>query len=90
MSTHYYWSLADKRPAQFFEEMGINNKNDYNYRNLDDRTILNSLASVKYYVVRSSEEGNVPYGYKKLGESNVTKCMKICLHCLWGIPMTDI
>ena len=71
MSTHYYWSLADKRPAQFFEEMGINNKNDYNYRNLDDRTVLNSLASVKYYVVRSSEEGNVPYGYKKLGESNV-------------------
>lgn len=30
---------------------------------LDDRTYLEALAGVKYYVLNHSEEGNVPYGY---------------------------
>lgn len=71
MSTHFYWSLADKLPSQFYKEMGMNNKTDYNYRGLDGRTILNSLAAVKYYVIPTGMTEELPYGYVKKGSCAV-------------------
>ena len=71
MSTHFYWSLADKLPAQFFKEMGVNNKTDYTYRGLDGRTVLNTLAGVKYYVVQTGDTDSLPYGYVKKGSCQI-------------------
>lgn len=71
MSTHFYWSLADKLPSQFFKEMGVNNKTDYTYRGLDGRTILNTLAGVKYYVVQTGDRDDLPYGYVEKGSCQI-------------------
>ncbi|MCD8020040.1 MAG: YfhO family protein [Clostridiales bacterium] len=70
-STNYYWSLADGLPQQYFVEMGLDTRQDYNYKGLEDRTILNTLASVKYYVTDQAHQSSVPYGYEKTGSCKV-------------------
>lgn len=72
-STNFYWSLADKIPGQFLTEIGLTNKQGYNYNGLDGRTILNELSSTKYYVTRFKKSGKytIPYGYKKIQDSKV-------------------
>ena len=63
----YYWSLADREENDFFIEMGLPTKNDFNYRNTDDVTSLTDLASVKYYVIESKKGRRraVPFGFEK-------------------------
>ena len=51
----YYWSLADREENDYFIEMGLPAKNDFNYRNVNDVTSLTDLASVKYYVIESKK-----------------------------------
>ena len=72
-STNFYWSLADKRPGQFLTEIGLTNKQGYNYNGLDRRTILNELSSTKYYVTRFKKSGKytIPYGFKKVQDSKI-------------------
>ena len=39
---------------------------EQHYNNLDGRTILDRLASVKYFVVKKGKESDLPYGYSRL------------------------
>lgn len=68
-STHYFWSLDNGVIKQFMTDMGMLCNVAYNYRELDNRTILNTLANVKYYVIEGdgSEEQYIPYAYTKKG-----------------------
>ena len=70
MGINYYWSLADGQAAEYFAALGISNKNDFNYRTLDNVTSLTDLASVKYYVIKSQKGRRrlVPYGFEKIGQ----------------------
>ena len=63
---NYYWSLADGVENQYFMEMGLPTKNDFNYRNVNDVTSLTDLASVKYYVIESKRGRRrmVPFGFE--------------------------
>ncbi len=63
----YYWSLADREENDYFIEMGLPAKNDFNYRNVNDVTSLTDLASVKYYVIESKKgrRRTVPFGFEK-------------------------
>lgn len=72
-STNFYWSLAGKLPAQFFEETGLINKGAYNYKNLDGKTVLNTLAATKYYVTKTEKNNkySVPFGYEKIANYTV-------------------
>ena len=65
--TSFYWSLNDGEFEEGFDQVGIP-YSGYNYRNLDERAVLNTLAGVKYYVLPSDKKGKdyLPYGYKKL------------------------
>ena len=65
-STAYYFSVASSSIANFFDEMYLNTPWEQHYNNLDGRTILDRLASVKYFVVKKGKESDLPYGYSRL------------------------
>ena len=65
-STAYYFSVASSSIANFFDEMYLNTPWEQHYNNLDGRTILDRLASVRYFVVQKGEELYLPYGYSRL------------------------
>lgn len=62
-STSYYFSVANGSISRFFDEMYLNTPWDYHYSSLDGRTILDRLASVKYFAIRKNGYGYIPYGY---------------------------
>lgn len=68
-STSYYFSLASSGIGEFFDEMYLNTPWEQQYENLDGRTILDRLASVKYFVVKNGEYRYLPYGYYWLNGS---------------------
>lgn len=71
-STTYYWSMADGKIDDYFQQMETRISSDYNYRELDGRYALNELANVRYFITPSgaSEKSGVPYGYRKIIQNN--------------------
>ena len=74
-STSYYLSVANGNISRFFDEMYLNTPWDYHYSSLDGRTILDRLASVKYFAVKRNGYGYIPYGYDE--EAASTKKYRI-------------
>lgn len=64
-STAYYFSLANGNISQFFDEMYLNTPWEQHYENLDGRTILDRLASVKYFIIKDQHYEYLPYGTKQ-------------------------
>ncbi len=64
-STSYYFSLANSNISNFFSEMYLNTPWEQHYENLDGRTILDRLASVKYFVINGDDYRYLAYGYNK-------------------------
>lgn len=62
-STQYYWSLENGNITDYRNELGLSDSINFNYKTLDSRTILSTLANVKYYVQGS----NTPYGFSLIG-----------------------
>lgn len=54
-STQYYFSLSNSNIFQFFDEMSLYTSMGQMYVSLDERTALNELANVKYYVSKINE-----------------------------------
>lgn len=67
LSTQFYWSLANGSVSRFFEKLGLCTSYANAYANLDDRTILNEIACVKYF--STQEEEHVPFGYTLLDQT---------------------
>ena len=94
-STAYYFSLANSSISVFFSEMYLNTPWEQHYENLDGRTILDRLASVKYFVISGDNFRYLSYGYNKekgsagKGKSEC-RLMRMRMHCLWVILMTVI
>ena len=59
----YYWSLNGDNTARFIQEQQINAMTGYFYNNFNQRTFLNTLSGVRYYIAKG-EISYVPYGYK--------------------------
>jgi uncharacterized membrane protein YfhO len=58
-----YFSLMDGSITTYFKQLELlNQRSAYRFDNLDNRTILNALASVKYFI--STDKTAAPYGYK--------------------------
>lgn len=64
-SPQFYFSMSDNNISRFMREMYLNFSSDYNYNNLDGRSVLEALAAVRYFVVKEEEKGYLPYAYKK-------------------------
>lgn len=67
--TSYYFSMAGGNIGTFFDEMYLNTPWEQHYENLDGRTILDRLASVKYFVIKNQDRQYLPYGYQWLSGS---------------------
>ena len=63
-NTQYFWSLSDSRIGRFFAETGQPNGLVDLYDNLDNRTMLDEIAGVKYY--KRNDGSLLPYGYQKM------------------------
>lgn len=58
-----YFSIIDGRVTDYLKELEIlSQRNANRFHELDNRTILNSLSSVKYML--TSDKRAIPYGYK--------------------------
>lgn len=62
-NTQYYWSLSNPEAAQFMNETGQLNRMVHQYDTLDDRTMLNEIAGIRYFL--GSDAEGIPYGYQK-------------------------
>ncbi|MCD8047677.1 MAG: YfhO family protein, partial [Clostridiales bacterium] len=62
-STNTYYSVIPSSISDYFADVCLSSQNHtYCIRNLDERSVLMSLASVKYYVTAS--ESRIPYGFE--------------------------
>lgn len=61
--TDFYFSLANGSITRFFDELNVNVEMEHRYNGVDERTILERLAGVKYCVVGEDSVDFVPYGY---------------------------
>ena len=61
--TDFYFSLADGNITRFFDELYVNVEMEHRYKGVDERTILERLAGVKYCIVGEKSVDFVPYGY---------------------------
>ncbi len=62
-----YFSIMDKNVTEYMKDLELLNlRTAYRFDDLDYRTILGSLASVKYLVTR--DKYVAPYGYKLISE----------------------
>lgn len=62
----YYWSLGNTNIQNFLRQMNNKEYSLFYYYGNDQRTILSSLSSVKYFVAEEGEKGKVPYGFKSI------------------------
>ena len=65
-----FWSLIPGTKSQYFLEMANTQRYSYMFDNNSQRTFLNALSNVGYYV-QKNEKSAVPYGYEKISEEPV-------------------
>ncbi|XME01066.1 YfhO family protein [Lachnospiraceae bacterium C1.1] len=68
-TTNYYLSMTGPYVPEFIMDIALNAERTYMYSNLDSRSILQALSSVKYLLVKEGSESKVPHGYHTTGES---------------------
>lgn len=67
-STNYYWSFPNDDVVNFRTDLGYYDYNLNHYDGYNERSLLNDLASVKYYLAKDSS--SVPYGFEYLNSNN--------------------
>ena len=69
-STDFYFSLADGQITRHFDELELNVEMEHRYKGLDERTMLERLASVRYCIAGTDSKAYVPYGYLEIVTTN--------------------
>lgn len=64
-STNFYFSLADGTITRYFDDLNVNVEMEHRYKGVDERTILERLAGVKYCIAGKKSLAFMPYGYNK-------------------------
>ncbi len=64
-TTAYYWSISNDNVVEFRKDVGLSDSSNHHYDSYDDSYILNTLASVKYYIKKDGDI--VPFDYKTMG-----------------------
>lgn len=64
-STNFYFSLADGTITRYFDDLNVNVEMEHRYKGVDERTMLERLAGVKYCIAGKESLVFVPYGYDK-------------------------
>ena len=69
-SMKYFWSLSNRNISEFLIETQAYVLRLYHYKDLNERTILTTLAGNRYYLCNAKKEQVVPYGYQKISEED--------------------
>ena len=69
-NTQFYWSISNPSVSDLMHRMQINEPVLWMYKGLDDRTALEALASVGYYICSTESELRVPYGFEQIWEGD--------------------
>lgn len=71
-SPQYYWSMTNRSISEYRRSLGRDDNLGYHrYCDYDSRSILESLAGVKYYY--TEDPGKVPYGFESTSKKNIYK-----------------
>lgn len=62
-STQYYWTLSNSNIFEYRKALELIENTANRYIGYDDRTALNTLASVRYFSVPDGDNAPVPYGF---------------------------
>ena len=65
-NTQFYWSISNPSVSSLMQKMIVNEPILWMYKGLDDRTTLDELASVGYYICSGDDQSRVPYGYEEV------------------------
>lgn len=63
--TDFYFSLADGTITRYFDSLLVNVEMEHRYNGVDERTILERLAGVRYCIAGNDSLSFIPYGYDK-------------------------
>lgn len=63
--TDFYFSLADGNVTRYMDDENVNVEMEHRYSGVDDRTMLERLASVRYCITAKDASVFVPYGYER-------------------------
>ena len=88
-STNYYFSIANPFVFDYRSKLGINEYSSYWYGSYDERTILYSLANVRYYIAPSTYDGVLPYGFVKIGSFSNNNLYESDYALPFGYTYTD-
>ncbi|MCR5526997.1 MAG: YfhO family protein [Lachnospiraceae bacterium] len=64
--TQFYFSLTSPYISEFIDDMYMNWPKDYDYEGVESRSVLESLASVKYFLTGEDSEASLPYNFSTL------------------------
>lgn len=67
---NYFFSFSNPFIQEYYADLQIGDGSVLFIPELDSRTILNTLASTKYYSISKSQENWVPFGYEKAKNEN--------------------
>lgn len=68
-STNYYFSLENGNISNFLMENSLDVRTYQKYYGVDNRMMLQALASIKYTIIKRGEEATLSSGFRKLVSS---------------------
>lgn len=76
-STQYYWTLSNPKVSEYRSRLNLVENTAFRYTGYDDRTALNSLATVLYYSVSADDPAAAPYGFTHIDEEELPSMYRI-------------
>ncbi len=65
-SVNYYWSITNPADQKFRLLLGIRDRLNWQLNGYDQRSVLDTLANVRYYIVQDGYDETVPHGFEYL------------------------
>ena len=63
-TTSYYFSISNPNVTNYRNKLGVNEYLNFMYKEYDQRSILHTLANVRYYITDDDYNGMIPYGFE--------------------------
>lgn len=78
--TQFYHSMTNPYISEFIDHMYMNWPKDYDYEGVESRSILEALASVKYFFVGEGADAERPFNYSRLVVSGNTPLGQVAMY----------
>lgn len=95
-TTQFFWSMENGNVSKYLLDMCMAGmRTTFCYDGLEQRTALEALGSVKYYIREAQDGGLVPYGFEKMrgGRKSIRipmRYLKTAMRCPWAIHILPI